>query len=152
MTRSIPETIEYLFNRYWDEELTEEEETALEQVADDLVSEFGWKDVYSEAMNYLHQECPTPESVINFAHLYWIYMWHEIPIPDPYAFLAYFYYRIDWQASKYDDMDILDSLAINMLPKAGFREADLGVNPRYMPENDPVLQKEVAKLKTQNRD
>lgn len=55
----------------------------------------------------------------------------------------------DWQVSKYDDMDILDSLAINILPKAGYRDADLSVNPRYMPENDPVLQKEVERLKKQ---
>lgn len=151
MTGSISEKIDYLFNRYWDERLPEDEEAALEQVADDLVSENGWGPVYSEAVKYLHLKCPTPESVVNFAHLYWNYMWHEIPIPDPYAFLAYFYYRIDWQASKYDDMCILDSLAINMLPKAGFRNADLFINPRYTPETDPVMIKEVEKLKAQNK-
>ena len=150
MDGRISETIEYLFNRCWNEDTTEEEEAALEQAADDLVSEYGWNRVYTEAVDYLHQKCLTPESVVNFAHLYWFYMWQEKPVPDPYAFLAYFYYRIDWQDGKYDDSDILDSLAVTILPKAGFRDADLFINPRYMPENDPVLQKEVEKLKVQN--
>ena len=151
MSGTIAEKIEYLFNRYWDEETTEDEDTELEQAANSLIYEHGWNQVYPEAINYLHQKCLTPESVINFAHLYWFYMWYEIPIPDPYAFLAYFYYRIDWQTNKYDGSDILDSLAISILPKAGDRDADLFVNPRYMPENDPVLQKEVEKYKAQNK-
>ena len=39
----------------------------------------------------------------------------------------------------YDDMDILDSLAITILPKAGYQNADLYKNPYYVPENDTKL-------------
>ena len=48
-------------------------------------------------------------------------------------------------------MDILDSLATTILPKAGYAEADLVLNPYYMPENDPKIQKEVDLLKNTYR-
>ena len=144
------EKIKYLFDRDCDEEMTEEEEDAIQKVADDLVTEYGWDEVFSETDQYLRRFCTSPETVINFAVLFWYYMWYENPLPDPYRFLAYFYYRINWQTALYDDRDILDSLCITILPKAGFRDADLSVNPRYMPENDPLLQKEVKKLQEEN--
>ena len=44
-------------------------------------------------------------------------------------------------------MDILDSLATTILPKAGFSEANLVLNTQYMPENDPKIKYEVDLLK-----
>ena len=143
----LTRTITHLFNRNWDEELTEDQEDALQDAADNLVAEYGWNAVYKAAIQYLHHDCPTPESVVNFALLYWDYRWGEKDIPDPYQFLAYFYYRIDWQVAKYDDRDILDSLAITILPRAGYRDADLMVNTQYMPENDPLMRKAVDSYK-----
>ena len=141
------EKIEYLFSRYWDEDLSEKDQDKLEQDADDLVREYGWNEVYSNAMNYLHTKCLTPESVVNFASNYWTYGWYENPIPDPHKFLAYFYYITDYETQKYDPMDILDSLATTFLPKAGFSEANLVLNTQYMPENDPKIKYEVDLLK-----
>lgn len=141
------QTVKYLFDRDCEEEMTEDEEDVLQKVADDLVAEYGWNNVFSEADKYLRQFCISPEAVINFAVLFWDYGWYENPIPDPYHFLAYFYYRIDWQTGTYDVRDILDSLCISILPKAGFQDADLSVNPRYMPENDSRLQKAVKRLR-----
>ena len=46
---------------------------------------------------------------------------------------------MNFEASKYDGADILDSLAITLLPNAGYKEADLMLNPRYMPESDPKI-------------
>ena len=144
----LHQAIKYLFDRNCDEEMTEDEEDALQKVADDLVAEHGWEAVYAAANVHLHQCCVSPESVINFAVLFWDYRWSENPIPNPYEFLAYFYFRIDWQVSRYDDRDILDSLAITILPKAGYSDANLLQNPRYMPENDPILQQEVERLRS----
>ncbi len=135
----LPETIKYLFNRYWDEDLSDEEQDALEQCAENTVATYGWSAVFEAAFHYLTSACTKPEDVINFAHLYWIYDWYQWPIKDPYSFLGYFYYRIQFQTSKYDDMDILDSLATTILPKAGFPNADLMLNTRYMPETDPKM-------------
>ena len=99
----------------------------------------GWSDVYRAACDYLHANCKTPKAVINFAHLYWIYEWNKNPIPNPYEFLGYFYARIDLNTDKYDEMDILDSLSLDILPRSGNRKAMLYNNPQYLPETDPLL-------------
>ncbi len=44
-------------------------------------------------------------------------------------------------------MDILDSLATTILPKAGFSEADLVLNTQYMPENDPIIKQAADSFK-----
>ena len=75
---------------------------------------------------------------------FWLYSGHDYPIPDPHKFVAYFYYRINCQVKEYDgDYDMLYSLATNILPKAGYPEADLYLNPYYMPEQDPKILAEV---------
>ena len=48
-------------------------------------------------------------------------------------------------------MDILDSLATTILPKAGFPEANLALNTQYMPENDPKIKHEVDLLKSSEK-
>ena len=136
---TLSEKIKYLFDRYWDEELTDKQEDALQAIADDIVSSYGWDAVFVAAENYLHEYCLTPESAVNFAHNYWGYYWADKPIADPHRFLGYLYYRVNFEASKYDGADILDSLAITLLPNAGYKEADLMLNPRYMPESDPKI-------------
>ena len=139
--------INYLFDRYWDEDLSDELEDKLYQTAYDLVAEYGWEDVYQAAVEYLHSKCLTPEQAVNFASNYWNYGWYEHPIPDPYKFLGYFYYRTSFDTGKYDPMDILDSLATTILPKEGFSEADLVLNTQYMPENDPKIREAVEEYK-----
>lgn len=79
----LQRTIKYLFDRNCDDEMSEDEEDALQKVADDLVAEHGWNAVFSAANEYLHQHCITPESAINFAILYWDYRWYENPISNP---------------------------------------------------------------------
>lgn len=145
--KELKERIDYLFNRDAEEELPEEEEDALEQDADNLVAQYGWENVYQAAVDYLHTKCLTPESAVNFATNYWIYQWIKLPIPDPHRFLGYFYYRINYDAQKYDVLDILDTLATTILPRMGYSEADLYLNPYYMPENDPKILKEVELFK-----
>ena len=119
--------IDVLFNRYWDEELSEDDQLD------------GATYTVRASCDYLHINCKTPEAVINFAHLYWIYEWHKNPIPNPYEFLGYFYARIDLNTDKYDEMDILDSLALDILPRSGDRKVTLYDNPQYLPETDPLL-------------
>ena len=57
------------------------------------------------------------------------------------------YYRIDMNVEKYDDMDILDGIAITILPKAGYDNADLMKNPLYSPQLDERLISEVENFK-----
>ena len=131
--------IDFLFDRPWDEDISEEMEERLGDEAKALLSEYGWNEVYPVIFAYLKEKCTTPEEAVNFAHLFWGYRLYEQPIANPHEFLGQFYYRIDQETSKYDPLDILDSLATTILPKAGFKEADLYLNTQYMPENDPKI-------------
>lgn len=131
--------IEFLYNRYWDEDLSEDDQYNLEDYAKKIIKKYRWIKVYEVTYNYLCTNCTSPESVINFAHLYWIYGWHEYLISKPYEFLGYFYFRIDMDTEKYDEMDILDSIAVSILPKSGYAEADLYNIPNYLPEMDHML-------------
>ena len=140
--------IKYLFGRYWDEDLSDDEEDKLYSIADEVLTDYEWTEVFSSTLKYLHNECISPEDVINFAHLYWIYGWYENDIADPYKFLGYMYYRIDLKVDEYDDMDILDSLATTILPRAGYSNADLLLNTQYMPESDPKILEEVENYKS----
>lgn len=130
---------EYLFDRSYEEEMTIEEEDALTDRAEQLIEQYDWQDVFSAWSQYLYKNCTTPESVVNFANLFWWYGGHDHLIPDPYDFLGYMYYRVDLEPEKYDGDTILDSIATTILPRAGYSEADLVLHTDYMPENDPKL-------------
>jgi len=130
--------------------LSDEQEDALLDTVEKQIDEFGWKDTFHCWKRYLTNKCLTPEAVINFANLFWWYGGQDHIIPDPYEFLAIFYARIDFDATRYDPMDILDSIATTILPKAGISEADLVLHTDYLPENDPVLIAAVQRLKSQH--
>lgn len=151
MENNINSETDYLFNRSYDEELTDEQDEALMDRAHQQVIDFGWDKTFESWKNYLISNCLTPESVINFAHLFWCYGGYEYVIPDPYSFLGYMYYRIDMNPTKYDDLDILDGIAITILPKAGYDIADLMKNPYYTPLEDEKIIAEVEKLKAKKQ-
>ncbi|WP_405379837.1 hypothetical protein [Phascolarctobacterium sp.] len=133
-------TTNYLFNRDYAEETTEEQDEALQQTAKEQIAAYGWEATFKSWYRYLLNNCQTPEEAINFAHLFWCYGGAEGLLPNnPYQFLGYLYYCIHMDTETYDDMDILDSLAITILPKAGYQNADLYKNPYYVPENDTKL-------------
>lgn len=152
MDNILNKQIKCLFDIPWDIDITEEEEDKLLESANLLVAEYNWPTVYDAAFDYLKTECKSPESAVNFAHNYWGYGWADNPIPNPYEFLGYFYYRIDFETAKYDSMDILDSLCITILPKAGFSKADLYLNTQYMPESDPKIIAAVEEYKEQEKE
>jgi len=137
----------YLFDRPFDVDSTEEQDEELMSRANQQIVDFGWIETFESWKRFLTQRCISPESVINFANHFWFYDGCEYVIPDPYGFLAYMYYRIDMNTSKYDDMSILDSIATNILPKAGYSCADLMKHPLYTPEMDERLLAEVEKFR-----
>ena len=144
----INSTILFLFNRYWDDDLTEEQETELDNEAESAINTYGWNTVFAAANSYLRDNCKSPESVINFAHHYWIYGWYKKDIPNPYDFLSYFYHILDFKTTEYDDMDILNSLATTMLPQAGYSNANTYIHTDYMPEFDERMIAEARKFKS----
>ena len=143
----VLDVICFLFTRYWDEELTEEQEDDLYRQTSEAIHRYGWPKVYEASFKYLTEKCTTPESVVNFAHLYFEFDWYKKVIPSPHRFLAYFYFRVDCNPSKYDAIDIFDTLATSILPICGYQEADLMVDPRYTPELDPKIIAEIEEWK-----
>lgn len=136
----LNQKLNVFFNRDWFVELSEQEEEKMEELAAGLVKDFGWDTVFHAAFEYLKENCRTPESVMNFAHLYWESWWWNYPIEEPYRFMGYFYYRIGMDVEEYDsDQDILDSLSCSILTKSGYKQADLYENPYYIPERDPLM-------------
>ena len=155
MGNNINTETEYLFNRSYENdlsELTDEQDEALLDRAHQQIIDFGWDKTFESWKQFLFTRCITPESVINFANLFWCHGGCEYIIPDPYNFLGYMYYRIGMDIAKYDEGDILDSIATTILPKAGFDDADLFKNPYYMPVNDKRLLAEVEKFKSKEED
>ena len=79
----LNQKLNVFFNRAWFVELSEQEEEKMEELAAGLVKDFGWDTVFHAAFEYLKENCRTPESVMNFAHLYWESWWWNHPIKEP---------------------------------------------------------------------
>ena len=141
---------EYLFARKWDDDLPEEVSDDYIDRADNLIAKYGWPKVFEAWNEYLHTKCPTPESVVNFANLYWSYCGDEYPIAEPHKFLGYLLYSIDCRMFDYDNGDIIEGLAHKILSRAGYSEADLYLNPYYRADQDPKILTEVEALRHQN--
>lgn len=127
-------------------EINDDEEEQLENLTRKAINDYGWDDFFEAANNYLRTNCKTPETVVNFANLYFLYDLHEYAVEDPYDFLAYFYYVIDFERLKYD-ADILDTIVSGILPASGYKYGSLFDNTWYTPEDDEKLIEAVNKLK-----
>ena len=147
MVNEIHKQTYLLFNRIYGDDTSQEYDLLLDKV-EQQISEFGWEKTFESWINYLFTECKTPESAINFANLFWSYGGQDHPVIEPYKFLGYFYYRIDFDTEKYDELGILDSLAIDLLPKAGYSYADRLINDEYIPELDPKIIAQVEAYKS----
>ncbi|SDA39001.1 hypothetical protein SAMN02910275_00153 [Butyrivibrio sp. INlla18] len=117
------------------------------ETAEKLLHDYPWKDIYAEWRRYLHEECKTPEAVINFANLFMYYDGADNFIPDPLAFIGYLYSMVDMD--KYWDKagETFDSLSCEIMTKAGL--ADLTEDPFYRAKDDPRVIDEIKKFKSQ---
>lgn len=132
------------------DEISHRELHELTDLAESMIAEYGSAAVIRRWEEYLYSRCTTPESVVNFANLFWCYGGYEYRISDACRFLGYIFYRIgfdpdtyDYGEDKYDVTGILDSIATCVMVKAGYGHADQVRNPYYTPENDPLIMAEV---------
>lgn len=144
----ITEETNYLFNvdffsDSFDPEGNEEHLDRAEQ----LIDSHPWSDVFNSWNNYLHNNCKTPEEVINFCNLFVYYGGTEQFIPHPYEFLGYIYYMVDTEKYWDEAGELLDSLSVSVLEKAG--EISSWNDPYYQSWKDPKIIAEVEKLKSQ---
>lgn len=147
MSKSLDliKTTEYIFSLDWETDFTDEELDRLDEMVEDIISEYGWSKVYEAWCDYLHNHCKDDWSVVNFACHYWDYA-NDRYVPDPIHFIAYLYYRVDTSKNS-RACEIFDSLATSILPNAGL--VNMTDNPYYAAETDPRIQAEIAIIKSQ---
>ena len=144
--KTIIEKTAYLFGcRHDDPSFDADDSYEHSDAADQLIETFGWNTVFPYWFQYLREQCPTPDDVLNFANLFFYYGGTDYPMRDPYPFVSYFYYRVDTKQYGAEATDILDSIAIPLLSHIG--DISLESNPDYVPENDPKIQKAIANWK-----
>lgn len=138
---------DYIFNYdFNDSSIPEDVEDAYLDRATALLDNYQWADIFTCWFDYLKENCHTPEEVINWANLFYWYGGFEKPIPDPYEFLGYLYFKVD--VSKYvnEAQTVFDGIAIGILEKIG--KVSLIDNPNYAPECDPEIIAAVERWKT----
>lgn len=148
-TQSLKEVIDYLFNRRWDEELSDENEESLQEMFDHAIENYGWKQVFEAIDIYMRTTCITSDSTVNFANLFWGYTCaNPRKIPEPYRFLGYLYYRVNSKPWEYDCAEVYEGLVFNMLSGEDDYSHNPFTNYDYIPEKDPDIMAEVEKLRT----
>lgn len=146
--QNITETTEYLFNcNFFDESFDPDGSETHQELAEEVMSNNLWQDVFTSWNKYLRNNCSTPEAVINFCNLFVYYGGTENPIRDPYDFLGYIFSKVD--LDKYWDTagELLDGLAVAILQRTG--DISLAKNPFYQSWKDPKLIKAAEKYKKQ---
>ncbi len=131
----IKSETDYLFN-YDFNDLTispEVEEAHLER-AERLLKDYKWDDIFACWFDYLKSNCHTPEEVINWANIFYWFGGESKPIPEPYKFLGYLYFKVDTIKYAESCQTVFDGIAIGILEKLG--HISLMQNPNYAPEQD----------------
>ena len=113
--------------------LTLKKQTAL------LIDEYGWDAVQQAFFHYVQAECNDSEDVARAAFYYEGLGWNKRPVPDPYDFLGYLYYKAGFREASHEAAHALDDLCITILPASGHSEANIYYHPYYAAEADPKM-------------
>ena len=149
--RNLKETTEHLFDRRWDEDLSDEEEEGLQDMFDDAIEKYGWEQVFDAIDQYMRTSCLTSESTVNFANLFWGYTCVNFrKISEPYRFLGYLYYMVGSEPWKYDCAEVYEGLVYKMLSGEDEYANNPFTNLDYIPEKDPCIIAEIEKLRNEN--
>ncbi|ORX86956.1 hypothetical protein BCR32DRAFT_324677 [Anaeromyces robustus] len=149
--QALKEVIDSLFNRRWDDELSDEEEEKFQNLYDSTVEKYGWEQMFSAIDQYMRGSCLTSDTTINFANLFWNYNCEiSRKIPNPYRFLGYLYYRVNSEPWKYDCTETYEGLVYKLLSGKDNYTHNPFTNYDYIPEKDPFLIAEIEKLRKEN--
>ena len=121
------------------ESVSYEEICAAEKRTALLIDEYGWDVVRQAFLHYVQTECETSEDVARAAFHYEELGWNKKPVPDPYEFLGYLYYKAGFRKASHEAAHALDDLCITILPASGYPEANIYYHPYYAAETDPKM-------------
>lgn len=115
-------------------------------IADNLIKNNNWINIYECWYDYLVNECKTEEQILNYANLFWCYEGQNYKIPNAIEFCSFFYANISFE--HYPDADvILDSISYEVLKNSGIYAYKEIYYDEYIPLNDPVMIKAIKKWK-----
>ncbi len=121
-----------------------------EGMAEELIANNKWVDVYSSWYDYLINKCKTEEEVLNFANLFWCYEGYKQFIPNAVEFCAFFYANIS--PEHYPDAAIiLDSITYEVFLNSGIYPRNSLYFDEYIPMNDSLIKNEVNKWKKKRK-
>lgn len=149
---NIEDTVNYLFDRDFNEEITDEQEDELDKCFNEAISKYGWDKTFEAIDSYMRLKCLDGNEATNFALWFSFYRCSEAgKINEPYRFLGYLYYRMELEPWKYDALDIMDGLVKDILSNENDKRCDPFWNEEYKPENDPEIIAEVEKLRNEGK-
>lgn len=150
MNNKLSFITETLYARNLDSEnITDDEMYAYEDLAESAIQQFGWDAVFVSWNEYLRTNCKTGFDAVNFANLFYCYDGVKHPIPDPYGFLAFFYYLMDLKPAEFDAVDIMDGISTEILLRNGYLSQEQAYD--YIPEKDDHMVAAVEKLMEKNK-
>lgn len=129
---------------------TPNEHYNLRQTAYDIISTYGWNNVFPCWREYLYNKCKTYDDVMSFATTL-LYILECKPdmdylIDNPYEFLGYIYYRVGSKRVDYES--ILNPLTYDILINcAGRSDLEDMYDSWYTPLDDHWITDEIAKWK-----
>lgn len=126
----------FSFNR---DSVSRKEWLVLDKQTASLVDEYGWDTVREAFFHYVQTECRTSDDIARVAFRYEGLGWNKKPVPDPYDFLGYLYYKAGFTKATPEAAHALDDLCITILPISGYPEADIYYHPYYAAEADPKM-------------
>ncbi len=144
---TINEITKKLFSVNFEKDLDDGEvSNAYESMAEELIKNNKWSDVYASWFYYLVNNCKTEEEVLNFANLFWFYEGYKHFIPNAVEFCAFFYANISFDNYP-DAAEILDSITCEVFLNSGIYPSASLRYDEYIPANDPKIKKAIYKWK-----
>ena len=141
MIDTIKDTTLYLFNcDFFSDNFDPEGKEYHLDKAQELQESFPWVDIINEWHNYLYSNCNTPESVINFANLFFYYEGADNYNPEPYKFIGYLYSKVNMDIYWEQAGDLFDSIAIDILSNQQL--INIAEDPYYNPLKDQKIIRE----------
>lgn len=150
LRRQLIEATDHLFNCDFNDENFDPDGAQVHlELAEQIISNYSWKNVFEAWNSYLRNRCKTTEQVINFCNLFYYYGGQDHVIPNPYDFIGYLLYMIDVDKSWEETGDLIDSLCVSVLEKAGF--VSLVKDPYYQVWRDPKALAAADSYRKQNK-
>ena len=149
--KTVKEITNKLFSINFEKDLEDEKVSdEYETIAQDLIENNKWLDVYTCWYDYLITNCKTEEDALNFANLFWFYEGYKQYIPNAVDFCAYFYANISIEIY-IENEPVIDGISWNVLTNSGIYSKNELYFENFEPYNDKNIIEAIKKYKGQKQ-